>query len=211
MKTSVPRALAISDRASLPGSDLVDWARRLVIAGVEAIQVREKDLSGKDLYALASRMRSVRPAIKTLSINGRLDVALASNASGVHLPESSAPLARIRGRYPELLLGKSCHTLEQVADALEAGADYVTYGPVFAPLSKVSSLPPVGLEELGTACSIGIPVLALGGVTAERLQGIASTGASGIAGIGLFHAPEALGWVMTAVRELFDHGGAGEI
>ena len=182
MTTSVPKALAISDRASLPGSDLVDWARRLVIAGVEAIQVREKDLSGKDLYALASRMRSVRPAIETLSINGRLDVALASNASGVHLPESSAPLARIRGRYPELLLGKSCHTLEQVADALKAGADYVTYGPVFAPLSKVSSLPPVGLEELGTACSIGIPVLALGGVTAERLQGIASTGCVGYCG-----------------------------
>ena len=199
----VPRALAIGDRATLPNGSLVDWARQVAGAGVDAIQLREKGFGGGALFARACEMRAVIPAHIAFTVNGRLDVALAAGGCGVHLPERSPPLPRLRARFPELLIGKSCHTLDKVVEALEAGADYVTYGPVFAPLSKVSALPPVGLEGLALATELGVPVLALGGVTLQRLEDIASTGASGIAGIGLFQNTGGLAQVVDAVARLF--------
>jgi thiamine-phosphate pyrophosphorylase len=118
-------------------------------------------------------------------VNSKVDVALARGAAGVHLPaESPSPSLWRALAPPPFLIGVSCHCVEEVPAAEEEGADYVIFGPVFPPLSKHSSLPPRGLEELGrAAAAVKIPVLALGGITSENIQTCASAGAAGVAGV----------------------------
>jgi thiamine-phosphate pyrophosphorylase len=196
-----PRTLAISQRSSAGGDDLPAWAAATAAAGVDAVQLREKDLGAARLLELAGRMLEVLPVTVALLVNGRLDIALACGAAGVHLPSRGVPIARARRGFPQLVIGASTHHLGEVAAARDAGADYVTFGPVFAPTSKPSPLAPVGVEGLARATALGIPVLALGGVTLERLAAIAAAGAAGVAAIGAFqppHTPRA--WVEAAHR-----------
>jgi thiamine-phosphate pyrophosphorylase len=183
------------------GDDLSGWAAAAAAAGVDALQLREKDLAAGRLFELALRLVQLLPATVALLVNGRADVALASAAAGVHLPSSGLPIARLRRRFPQLLIGASTHRLDEVAAARDGGADYVTFGPVWAPTSKRSPLPPVGVEGLARAAALGIPVLALGGVTLDRLPEVAATGAAGAAAIGAFQPPlEPRLWVATAHR-----------
>jgi thiamine-phosphate pyrophosphorylase len=166
----------------------VTWAQWVAGAGVDAIQIREKDVASRRLLEIALAVASRVPREVAIVINGRLDVAIASGAAGVHLPSRGLPLDRVRRRYPNLLIGLSTHRLDEVAAARDAGADYVVFGPVFAPISKASVDAPVGLGALTEAASLGIPVLALGGVTRERLGTLAAAGAAGVAAIGAFQA-----------------------
>jgi len=158
-------------------------------AGVDAVQLREKDLPAGSLAEVGRRIAAVLESRVMLLVNGRVDVALAIGAAGVHLPSRGLPVARLRRRFPSLVIGASTHRLEEVAAAAEAGADYVTFGPVYAPTSKTSALAPVGLEGLARAASLGIPVLALGGITLDRLAEVAAAGAAGVAAIGAFQPP----------------------
>jgi thiamine-phosphate pyrophosphorylase len=192
--------LAISDRASL-AIPLADWLRALGAAGIGAVQLREKDLDDRDLYDLARLARTVLPPPTRLLVNGRLDVALAAGADGVHLPADGVPVRALRARFGrEVLIGRSTHTLEEVERARDEGADYVTFGPVFATPGKG---PPVGLEALARAATAGVPVLALGGVTLERLEDLAAAGAAGVAAIRLFQSPGNLTEVARTAREVF--------
>ena len=136
-------------------------------------------------------------------VNGRLDVAIASGAAGAHLPANGLPLARARRRWPDLVLGVSTHRRDEVVAARDAGADYVVFGPVFAPISKDSALVPVGVEELARVSSLGIAVLALGGVALDRLPEIAAAGAAGVAAIGAFQPPHDAGAFVAAAHRLF--------
>jgi thiamine-phosphate pyrophosphorylase len=205
---SAPRTLAISQRVTATGDDLPGWAAAVAGTGVDAVQLREKDLPAVRLLELARRMVAALPASVALLVNGRFDVAVASAAAGVHLPSAGVPLARARRRFPELLIGASTHRLDEVAAARDDGADYVTFGPVFAPTSKRSPLPPVGVDGLARAAALGIPVLALGGITIDRLPAIAAAGAAGAAAIGAFQPPfEPRAWVAAAHR-LFARSGA---
>ena len=198
-----PRTLAISQRRSADGADLPAWAQSLAAAGVDAIQIREKDLGSRRLFEIAHVIVStVSPHIQIL-VNARLDVAIASGAAGVHLPATGLPLERTRRRYPDLLLGVSTHRLDEIASARDAGADYVVFGPIFAPTSKASVQPPVGVELLAEAATLGIPVLALGGVTAERLPSIAAAGAAGVAAIGAFQPDQDARSFVSAAHEVF--------
>jgi thiamine-phosphate pyrophosphorylase len=187
----VPRLLAISDRSSL-GEELPAWLRRLVAAGLRAVQLREKDLADGDLLALARTARTVAPPPVTLLVNGRLDVALAAGADGVHLPAAglpAGPLRALAGRHGWApLVGRSTHTLVEVVAARDEGVDYVTFGPVFASPGKG---PAVGLAALAVAARQGVPVLALGGVGRGEVGAVAATGAWGLAGIRCFRDPEA--------------------
>lgn len=195
--------LAISDRATLPG-DLPAWIRVLASSGVDALQIREKDLEDRDLYGLVRRARSLLPPGALLLVNGRVDVALAAGADGAHLPADGVPLAPLRRRFGTgVVLGRSTHSVSEVEEALSDGADYVTFGPVYPTPSKERFGPPVGLGALSRAAAVGIPVYALGGVTLERFEEVASAGAAGVAGIRLFQRPEALPEVVRAARELF--------
>jgi thiamine-phosphate pyrophosphorylase len=158
--------------------------------GADWIQIREKDLSARDLFELTRRvLAQPNPRAVKILVNTRIDVALAAGASGAHLPSNSpAPLAWRAVTPPGFLLGVSCHSPEEVRAAAAEGADYVFFGPVFAPLSKPAQSPPVELAGLACAAAAAgeIPVLALGGITHANAAACIEAGAAGVAGISLY-------------------------
>jgi thiamine-phosphate pyrophosphorylase len=176
---------------------LVQRIEKAVRAGVDWVQIREKDLSARDMVGLtraaikASKTAPARSDARIL-VNDRLDVAWAAGAGGVHAGEKSLPLrvlmdARSTTASANFLVGASCHSLEGAIDANEAGADYLFFGPVFETPSKVSYGPPQGLAKLGHVCSaVSIPVIAIGGITVENATACRKAGAGGIAAIRLF-------------------------
>jgi thiamine-phosphate pyrophosphorylase len=182
----------ITDRKRTPS--LVDSIARNLEDGVTWIQIREKDLNARELFELVKKALALpNPRGSRILVNGRMDVALAAGAQGLHLPSRSIPANRWRAiapqgsKAPEFLIGASCHTLDEVREAETAGADYVFYGPVFAPLSKAPDLAPRGVEGLREAArAVRIPVLALGGITNENAPECIAAGAAGVAGISLF-------------------------
>ncbi|HLX45576.1 MAG TPA: thiamine phosphate synthase [Bryobacteraceae bacterium] len=180
----------ITDRKSLPSEDaLFATVARNLAAGVEWIQIREKDLCARDLLALVRNVKALPMSSRaTILVNSRTDVALAAGADGVHLPADSIAPKTLRRTVPaEFLIGVSCHTIEEVRRAESEGADYVLFGPVFAPISKNSNLPARGLEGLAEAArAVHIPVIALGGITRKNVDECVTAGAKGIAGISLF-------------------------
>ena len=172
----------VTDRKMAGGfQKLLEIIADQVADGVDMIQIREKDLTARQLFEFTLAVLEVRAkrAAKIL-INTRADVALAAGADGVHLP-AAAP----RETPPGLLVARSCHSVEEVR---AAGADFVTFGPVFESPGKGK---PVGLEALAEACRAGVPVYALGGVNWDNAEACVKAGAAGIAGIRLFQAPDA--------------------
>jgi thiamine-phosphate pyrophosphorylase len=182
----------ITDRHTLPtGRALLDSIACNLQAGADWIQIREKDLSARELYQLVQAARALpNPRRVAILVNSRVDIALASGAAGVHLPSRSPAPRSWRKLVPKgFLIGVSCHTTEEVRAAGEEDADYVVFGPVFAPLSKGSDLPPQGFDGLAHAvAATNIPVLALGGVTDQNAEQCRAAGAKGIAGISLFQS-----------------------
>lgn len=177
--------------ADAPAADvarlLMAQARVAVGAGVDVIQVRERDLPSADLSALVADLLAVTRGSPTrLVVNDRLDVALACRADGVHLRSDSIAPADARRLAPAgFLIGRSVHTADEARDA--SGADYLVAGAVFATPSKPGMTRWLGLEGLRSIVrAASVPVLAIGGVTLDRLDEIAGTGAAGIAAIGLF-------------------------
>ena len=192
--------LAISDRRGLGAVTLPAWGEALASAGVPALQVRERDLPDRAVYELLRALRRALPATRLLA-NGRADLAIAAGADGVHLPADGIPTAALRRRFgEELLIGRSTHTVAEVAREAQSGADYFTFGPVFASPGKGE---PVGLDALAVAAEQGIPVLALGGVGIAELPRVAAAGAAGAAGIRLFQDLARLPEVVAAAREAF--------
>ncbi len=180
--------MAISDRRSL-GRPLADWLRELG-GKVDAVQLREKDLSDRELFELARRLRGRAAPGTALLINGRADVALAGGCAGVHLTSSGLPVAAVRRRFGSaLLIGCSTHRRQEVDAARRSGADYAIFGPVFATPSKAPYGPPPGLAGLRRAVAGGLPVLAIGGIGPDQMAEVADAGAAGVAGIRAFFDP----------------------
>jgi thiamine-phosphate pyrophosphorylase len=146
------------------------------------VQLREKDLSAGELYALARQLRGVCGSRALLLINDRLDVALISGADGVHLGERSVPVAAARKLLPpSMLVGRSVHSVNASREAEQDGADYVLVGTLFASPSHPEVAPAgVGMLE-NVHARITIPVLAIGGVTPENVRDCWSAGADGVA------------------------------
>jgi thiamine-phosphate pyrophosphorylase len=184
----------ITDRKSLaPGVSIEDALARAVARGKEIapnwIQIREKDLSARQLFELVRHAVALTAALGVkIIVNTRFDIALAAGAAGVHLPSGAPPPDRWRALAPAgFLIGVSCHTLPELRAAEDRGAGYALFGPVFLPRSKLSDLAPRGLSGLRQAArSVKIPVLALGGITQENAAACAAAGAAGIAAISLF-------------------------
>ena len=200
----------ITDRSQFAGDesarrrDLLQKITEAARSGVDFIQLREKDLTTRELELLAREaIRTIRensPSTTKLLINSRVDVALAVGVDGVHLRSNDISPSDVRNIFGQqhddmsLTIGASCHTLDEVRRVVDQ-ADFVVYGPVFQK-KTVSGSSAVGLEGLRQACQEKIPVLALGGITFENAGACLQTGAAGIAGIRLFQEND--------VREVVD-------
>ena len=180
---------AISDRRLAGEGGLLGQLSSLIRAGVDWLQLREKDLPDRALFEVlrALRWEALRFGTRLL-VNGRPDLALAPGAAGVHLPAQGLPTKEVRRLCPSpLLVVRSCHSLAEVWRAAEEGADAVTLSPVFETPSKAPYGSPLGLEALRKACAESpIPILALGGISRGRMGQVLEAGAAGIAAIRLF-------------------------
>jgi len=173
---------------------------------VDLIQIREKDMPTRDLVALVqAAVQNASGTNSSILVNDRLDVALALGAAGVHLGTQSLPLEAVRRCVPEdFLVGVSCHAVDDALGAQAAGADYILLGPLFPTPSKLPFGPPLGLETLRQAAArVKIPLLALGGISVERVKACVEAGATGIAGISIFQDCESLEPRVRAARDEF--------
>jgi thiamine-phosphate pyrophosphorylase len=182
------------------------WLDEAIDAGIDLIQIRERDLDASILRAVAGNVANRARGTPTLVVvNDRADVAVAAGAAGVHLRADGPPVERIRALGPTgWIVGRSVHTVDEVRR--HASADYLIFGTVFPSASKGGGAPAQGIAALTAAVQAAAPpVLAIGGVTIDRAVECAAAGAAGIAAIGLFlpegQAPEALG-AARAVRAL---------
>jgi thiamine-phosphate pyrophosphorylase len=167
--------------------DLLDQIRRAVDAGIDLVQVRERDLEAAPLVEIVGQIVTItRGSATRVVVNDRLDVAIAARADGVHLRQDSVAVADARRLAPNpFVIGRSVHNLDETRAA--AGADYLVAGTVFQTTSKPGVVSLVGTEGLRRiAAASTAPVLAIGGITLDRLDAVAATGAAGIAAIGLF-------------------------
>ncbi len=181
----------ITDRHGLEPRPLFPFIVEAVQASVDLVQIREKDLATRELLELVqSAVGAAEGTATRVVVNDRLDVALAAGAAGVHLGTGSLPAGVARRHVPSgFLIGVSCHSLEEALDAQQAGADYAVLGPIFETPSKQAYGPPLGLEKLRqVATRVKVPVLALGGITVERVKSCLEAGAAGIAGISIFQS-----------------------
>lgn len=198
----VLRICYITDRRSLGPQPLLPFIVEAVRAGVDLVQIREKDLATRDLLNLVEGAVSAAAGTSTrVVVNDRLDVALAAGAAGVHLGTQSLPAAVVRQHVPrEFLVGASCHSLTEAVAAEQAKADYVLLGPIFETPSKLAYGPPLGLEKIReVAARVKLPLVALGGITVDRVKSCIEAGATGIAGISIFQTAPSLA---ARVREL---------
>jgi len=203
-------------RLSASGNDcdrLVDLVAAAARAGIDLIQIRERDLAARPLAALARRCVAVAEGTSTkVLVNDRADVAAAAGAHGVHLRSDSITVSAVRTLVGNgALIGRSVHGSEEAGAVSDAGGvDYLIFGTLYQTASKGAEHPLAALDELSAACRVSIPVLAIGGITIERAAEVARAGAAGIAGIGLFVPPAGtspdshLQTIVADLRQAFD-------
>lgn len=220
-----PALCLVTDRRRLAGSypehheslaRLLAHIADAAAAGIDFVQIRERDLDARPLADLVSRAVALTRGTRTrILVNDRADLALAAGADGVHLRSDSPPGPRVREILgADALVGRSVHSAAEARDASEAGGlDYLILGTVFPSASKTPGDGVIGPGELAAAArQVRIPVLAIGGIAGARLRAVAASGAAGIAAIGYFVPPpgasarrrEALHGLAAAARRAFD-------
>ena len=174
----------VTDRNQTHGRDLLWVLESALDGGVKAIQLREKDLGGKDLFILAESTRKLTQRYRaSLFINDRIDVALAVDAEGVQLGAASIPIETARRLMgPNKIIGASTHSLGEAEEAERNGADFVVFGPVFFTPSKAPYGSPQGLATLKKIVErIALPIYAIGGIKPENIAETRRTGVQGVA------------------------------
>jgi thiamine-phosphate pyrophosphorylase len=183
-------------------TSLIDFLDEALSAGVDMVQIRERDLSASELFSLAEPVASsASKAGAKLLVNDRADVAACLNC-GVHLTTRSLPARAVRSAFgPEMLVGVSTHTTEEARMAENGGADFIVFGPVFETESKKVYGESVGIEALRTVSrGVRIPVLALGGIRLTNYQEALDAGAAGVAAISLFTEADDLNQVVREIK-----------
>lgn len=185
----------ITDRHQTNGRPLTEVVEAALQGGVKAVQLREKDLSAKELFELARRMRDLTKQYGArFFINDRLDIALAVEADGVHLGQKSFSAGDVKhflnnashithhAHASRLLIGVSTHSLAETKKAEEDGADFITLGPIFYTAYKAGYGKPLGVEAIKKVkTEIKIPVFAIGGIKKENVKDVMQKGADGVA------------------------------
>lgn len=205
----------VTDRArAAPPDDPDALVRRIAAAaraGVDLVQVRERDLDDRALLSLVRRAReAVAGTAARVVVNDRLDVALAAQADGVHLRADAFAASHARTMaLPPFLIGRSVHTrLEATTAADDGGCDYLFFGTVFPSAGKPSDHTAVGTAALReVVAALRVPVVAIGGITTDNVVDVARTGCAGVAAIGAFmSAPDAgaMASRVDAMRRAFD-------
>lgn len=183
------RLYFVTDRTQTANRSLTDVVHAALDGGVRAVQLREKDLEGRELYALAEQLRALTLRYQAhLLVNDRLDVALAVEADGVHLGQHSFAVKNARRLLGAgKLIGVSTHSRQEITAA--QGADFIVFGPVYYTPSKADYGEPQGLDRLRAAVVHStVPVFAIGGIKTGRVPEILETGAHGIAMISAISA-----------------------
>ncbi len=164
--------------------NLIPSVRKAMDGGVKAVQLRGKNLSARELFRIGEKLRRLTEerSVK-LFVNDRIDVAMTLDADGIHLGQTSLPVALVRkisgGRF---MIGVSTHNLREAREAEAGGADFITFGPVFETSSKLAFGPPVGLRKLANVTrEIKIPVFAIGGIKIKDVKRVVENGARGVA------------------------------
>jgi thiamine-phosphate pyrophosphorylase len=224
----MPRALARpitylitggeSSSATRPESEesrrLLAHVRAAVGARVTLVQLREKELNARALFELAAAAaRVARGSGTRVLVNDRADIARAAGCDGVHLTTRSLEAAVVRRAFgQEFLIGASAHTFDEARAAREGGADFAVFGPVFDTPSKRAYGPPVGLEALAEAARelSPFPLVALGGVGEDEVEGVLKAGAAGVAGIRLFADGQSLTRLVHHIGRAYGPGARDE-
>ena len=184
MVRSIPRLYVVTDRQQTAGRPLEAVVAAAARGGAGMIQLREKDLTARELYDLGARLQSLLiPYGIPLLINDRLDVAQALDAAGAHLAGHSLAPAQARLQLgPDKLLGVSTHSLEEARQAMREGVDFIVFGPVYDTPSKRQYGSPQGLQRLAEVVAhVTCPVIAIGGIDTDNLPQVLQTGAHGVA------------------------------
>lgn len=153
--------------------------------GIRAVQLREKDLAGKELLGMAEEIRTITSRWQAkLFVNDRADIAMAVGADGVHCRERGIGPADVKKLNPTLAAGASVHSLDAARKAEQDGADFLLFGPLYHTHSKAGYGSPQGIERLARVTeSVHVPVFGVGGITPNRAKACLKAGAAGVAGI----------------------------
>jgi len=180
---------------------LIKFVERAIDCGVDMVQIRERDLSARDIFFVTKTLTKHADSGARILVNDRVDIA-ASSGAGVHLTTRSLPVDVVRRDIDRnMLVGVSTHNLDEVRAAETGGVDFVVFGPVFETSSKAEYGPPVGIDKLYKVTSnITIPVLALGGINPKNFSDVLDAGAAGIAGISMFTETEDLAGLIALIK-----------
>jgi thiamine-phosphate pyrophosphorylase len=164
--------------------DHLDVAQEAILGGAAVIQLRDKDMSSKEMYKVGVKLKALtKKAGVTFIINDRLDIALAVKADGVHLGQNDLPVSVVRRIVGKnMIIGTSASNLREACLGEKAGADYIGLGPIFSTPSKDDASEPIGLEVIKEVKkAVSIPVIAIGGISQENAKEVLAAGADNIA------------------------------
>ncbi|MDR3324373.1 MAG: thiamine phosphate synthase [Spirochaetaceae bacterium] len=193
MKLPTPILCLCTDRTHLRGRTLTQCVEDAVAGGVTIVQLREKTAATEEFYTLAASLRDTTSRLHVpLIINDRLDIALSCGADGLHIGQTDMPLHAARRLCgPNMIIGVSASTVEEARSAEQGGADYIGAGAVFPTSSKDDVEHILGLDGLAAICAaVKIPVVAIGGITADNARAAIAHGAAGVAAISAILAPQ---------------------